>query len=324
MKVGKISESILKRSVLKQIKSINPNVISGAGVGADCAIFAGENASFSASAQAAACTEPADIRYTIINAANNVAAGGGIPDMLLLTLLLPESTQEAELQKIMQEACRTAKDLNIQIAGGHTEVTAAVLKPCVSVTVIGKPALEDAMPGWAKPGQDVVISKWIGLEGTAILAGKYKHKLTERYPIHMIEEAASFDRYLSVVPEAATAVKSNVGAMHDVSGGGIFAALWELAERAGVGLAIDLKKIPIRQETIEVCEFFGINPYELLSGGCLLMTAEDGEYLVQALNAVHIPAAVVGKITDSNDRVVINDEERRFLERPKTDEITKI
>lgn len=324
MKVGKISESMLKRSVLKQIKSINPNVINGAGVGADCAIFASENASFSVSAGAAALTKPADIRYTIINAANNVAAGGGVPAILLLTLLLPEKTEETELQEIMREAVRTAKELNMQIAGGHTEASAAVLQPCASVTVCGTPVLRHMLPGQARSGQDVVISKWIGLEGTAILAGKYKKRLAERYPVHMIEEAAAFDRYLSVVPEAATAVKSNVGAMHDVSGGGIFAALWELAERAGVGLAIDLKKIPIKQETIEVCEFFGVNPYELRSGGCLLMTAEDGDHLVQAFKAVHIPAVVVGKITDSNDRIVINDGERRFLERPKADEITKI
>ena len=124
----------------------------------------------------------------------------------------------------------------------------------------------------AQPGQDIVLSKWIGLEGTAFLAKCNGEKLYGRYPAYLVEEAAAFDRFLSIIPEAATAMKSGVCAMHDASEGGILAALWELAEGAGVGLTIDLKKLPIRQETVEVCECLGANPYELMSGGCLIMT----------------------------------------------------
>ena len=85
--------------------------------------------------------------------------------------------------------------------------------------------------------------------------------------------------------------------MHDVTEGGIFGALWEMAEASGVGLEIDLKKIPVRQETIEVCEFFGINPYQLISSGCMLMAAEDGNLLVRELEKAGIPATIIGKAT---------------------------
>ena len=172
--------------------------------------------------------------------------------------------------------------------------------------------------------QDIVVSKWIGLEGTALLAKEYDEKLRERFPRRMIDEAAAFDRYLSVVPEAATAMKSGVCGMHDVSRGGIFGALWELAEEAGVGLEIDLKKIPVKQETIEICEFFELNPYELLSGGCLIMTADNGENLVAALKREGIPSVIVGRTTDRNDRVIYNEDEKRYLDRPKTDQIYKV
>lgn len=104
-----------------------------------------------------------------------------------------------------------------------------------------------------------------------------------RYPSRMIDEAAGFERFLSIIPEAATARKSGVCGIHDVSQGGIFGALWEMANGAGVGLEIDLKKLPVRQETIEICEFYDLNPYELSSGGCLLMTTEDGNGLAAAL-----------------------------------------
>ena len=161
--------------------------------------------------------------------------------------------------------------------------------------------------------QDVVVSKWIGLEGTARLARENYEKLRKRLPARIIEEAASFDRYLSVVPEAATAMKSGVCGIHPVSRGGILEGLWEMAEEAGVGLEADFRKIPVRQETIEICEVFGENPYELSSGGCLIMTAENGYVLVEALLREGIPAVVVGRTTRGNDRVLYNEGRKQFL-----------
>ena len=169
--------------------------------------------------------------------------------------------------------------------------------------------------------QDIVVSKWIGLEGTVELVRQYREKLRERFPARMIDEAADFDEYLSVAPEAATAMKSGVCGMHGVSRGGIFAGLWEMAQEAGVGLEVDLRKIPVRQETIEICEFFGENPYELLSGGCLIMTARDGNALVTALEREEIPAVVIGRTTSGNDRVLYNQGNKRYLNKPKTDQI---
>lgn len=166
--------------------------------------------------------------------------------------------------------------------------------------------------------QDIVVSKWIGLEGTALLARQYGEKLRERFPRRMIDEAVSFDRYLSVAPEAATAMKSGVCGLYTASRGGIFAGLWEMAEEAGVGLEADLRKIPVRQETIEICEALGKNPYELSSGGCLIMTAESGGALVMALSREGIPATMIGRTTAGNDRVLYNNGHKRYLDKPRT------
>jgi hydrogenase maturation factor len=97
-----------------------------------------------------------------------------------------------------------------------------------------------------------------------------------------------------------------------------------MGQCSGVGLEIDLKKIPIRQETIEICEFFDLNPYKLLSGGSLLMASEDGNALVRALGKSGICATIIGKATEGNDRVLISGEERRFLETTQTDELWKL
>ena len=173
----------------------------------------------------------------------------------------------------------------------------------------------------AGPDQDIVVSKWIGLEGTALLARQYGEKLRERFPRRMIDEAAAFDRYLSVASEAATAMKSGVCGMHDVSHRGIFAGLWEMAQEAGVGLEADLRKIPVRQETIEICEVLGKNPYELSSGGCLIMTAENGNALVTALLREGIPAVVIGRTTAGNDRVLYNNGHKRYLDKPRSNRV---
>lgn len=318
MKVGKVSESVLKRSVLNQIKQKNSQVINGAGVGSDCAIFSCLDGSYASSVQTSILVDTKDIRYPIIKAVNGVAVAPASPCAVLLSVMLPMDVQETFLQDMMKEANGAASELGIQIAGGHTEVFPEILRPCVTVTAFGN-VPRGVKKNPVMPGQDVVISKWIGLEGTVRLANEYGEKIRTYYPQHMVDTAVAYEKYLSVVPEAATAAKSNVSTMHDVSQGGIFAALWELAESAGVGLTIDLKKIPIKQETIEICEFYGMSPYELLSGGCLLMTTDDGENLVQALKEEKISAVVVGKTTNDNDKVILNEEEKRYLERPRTD-----
>lgn len=326
MRQGKISENILKRSVLKNIKTHGKEVISGAGIGKDCAILAYREG-METVLSTTPVTAPADEigRYAVPMALNNVAAAGAEPVGVMLAVLLPENTEEAELAQLMKETQRICEALQADILGGHTEVTPVVSEPVMTVTGVGRreAGQADRLQGIAA-GQDIVVSKWIGLEGTARLARQYRAELGQRFPASMIAEAAELDRYLSVIPEAATAIKSGVCGMHDVSRGGILGALWEMASGAGVGLDVYLKKIPVRQETIEICEYFALNPYELLSGGCLIMTARDGERLVEELAGKEVPSVVVGQTTDSRDRILHNDGEKRFLDRPKTDQIYHI
>ena len=130
--------------------------------------------------------------------------------------------------------------------------------------------------------------------------------------------------YISVVPEAAVAVDAGVTAMHDVTEGGIYGALWEVGEVSGVGIIADLDKIPIRQETIELCEFYDINPYMLISSGCMLIGTPHGNMLVDRLAEHGIPAAVIGRATEGNDRIIRSGGETRFLEPAGSDQLYKI
>ena len=326
MKTGKIPESVLKRSVLRQLHNRRDEVLLGAGVGEDCAALTLESDEvFVMSTDPITGTGKEMGSLAVITTANDLASSGAEPVGVMLTILLPESSEEALLKEIMRDAEATCEKFHMQILGGHTEVSAAVNRPVISVSGVGK-VKKDAMikTGGARPGMDIVVSKWIGIEGTVILAKERERELLERYATTFIDRAKDLDAYISVLSEAAVAARSGVSAMHDVTEGGIFGALWEMAEASGVGLEIDLKKIPVRQETIEICEFFGLNPYELISGGSMLMAAEDGNQLVHELEKAGIPAAVIGKAMAGNDRVLLNEEERRFLEPPKPDDLYRV
>lgn len=215
--------------------------------------------------------------------------------------------------------------LNIEVMGGHTEVTKAVNQPIITVTGIGKMKRSELIKtAGAKPGQEIVMSKWAGLEGTAIIAKAKEEELLSRYSASFIDGAKRMIDFISVLPDSRIARKVGVTSMHDVTEGGIFGALWEIGYAAGVGLEVDLKKILIKQETVEICEFFNINPYKLISSGCMLMVTDKANLLVESLLAEGIPAAVIGRITEGSDRIICNGDEIRYLEPPKSDELYKV
>ena len=323
MRLGKVSDSVLKRSVLKQIKTTNKEIVCGAGLGVDCAIFSpfeGENLATGINTTVIFC--PEDMELAVVKLANNLACGTAKPLGIRVSILLPESAREIRIRELMEEAQKACSRLGMQIMGGHTSVSNKVSSTIVTLTGIG--TSQNATKNKKKlTDYDIIASKWIGLEGTALLASQYEKELKGRYPAYIIDEAMALRQHISVVPEAAVAASSGAELMHDVSEGGIFASLWEIGERLGVGLTIDLKKIPIRQETVEVCEFLGANPYELAGSGCLLMVARNGAAVEEALREAGIPAVIIGKTTDSNDRIIQNGEETRYMDKPAMDEIFK-
>ena len=104
---------------------------------------------------------------------------------------------------------------------------------------------------------------------------------------------------------------------HDISRGGVFAALWEMGDAQKCGFEVCHDDIPILQETIEICEHTGDNPYMIDGCGGALFVVQDGEKLADALYDAGYEAAVIGHLTDSSDRVVVHDDERRFLTPPR-------
>ena len=189
----------------------------------------------------------------------------------------------------------------------------------VSVTAIGHKLRTHQK---AVAGQDIVMTKHIGMSGIRTVISHKRDEILNVLPEDVINKAFAADEELIIAKEAQIFIKQNIdGAMHDASEGGIFAALWDMAEYSGTGLDIDLRHISVKQEIIEICELFNINPYILDSMGCLLMTCENGCDIVNIMKQNGIEAAVIGKITDGNNRIIHNTEEDRYLGLPEQDEI---
>lgn len=319
MKYGKLSESIYDRTVYKTIQSINKS----AALGGDCAFFSGMSALGNATGK-----DVYVIYRAAMDALHKLACHGCNPleqsgnFLAHVEIFFPESLREAKLRGMIEYAASGLKELGVAFGLVNTTILPGISEVIVSCTAItdGKSAFINK----AKPGQDVVMTKWMAQEGSALIAKTMQRDLETRYPLHIIESASDFIQNISVLPEAATAMKSNVSAMHAIREGGVFGGLWDFAKQSDVGLVIDLKRIPVKQETIEVCEFFDINPYKLLSGGSLLIATDHGMTLVSELERQGIHAAVIGKTTPNNDRVICHEEETRFLEASGEDEYYKV
>ncbi len=326
MEIGKVPETVLKRSVLKQISHRREEVLVGPAIGEDCSVLAiGEDEVIVLSSDpiTGAINDIGTLAVHIT--ANDIASEGAEVIGIMLTILLPEGASEQELKAMMKDIEAACKKLNIEVIGGHTEVTGAVNQPIVTVTGVGKMKRSRIIrTAGAKPGQDIVMTKWAGLEGTAIIAAEKEEELLTKYSSGFLEGAKVLIEHISIVPEAMLAREFGVTSMHDVTEGGIFGALWEIGAASKVGLEVDIKKILLRQETVEICEFYDINPYMLISSGCLLIVTDRGNQLVDKLKAEGIPAAVIGYVKEGNDRIILNEEERRFLEPPKADELYKV
>lgn len=184
-------------------------------------------------------------------------------------------------------------------------------------------ALRTEITGALTIGQELVVTKWIALGGTGILVQENQERLRTYFSRGFLREAEDLGSFTSVEKEWEIS-ESFAGARYTLGEGGILAGLWKMAEAADVGLHVDLRKIPVRQETIEVCERLDVNPYLLQSEGSLLVGTDRGSALVEALQEQGISASVIGYACEGRGRILYNDGHVRYLDRPQPDELKRV
>jgi hydrogenase maturation factor len=304
--LGKLPAELLTR-LLGGLPQSDPRVLVGARPGVDAAaIRIGERALIITSDPITFPTDRAGWYAVNVNA-NDIAVMGGDPRWLLVTVLLPEGIEEATVAGIFDDLIRACEPLGVALVGGHTEVTYGIDRPIISGTMLGEADLDGVVTsGGVRPGDRIIVTGGIAIEGTSILAGEAQEALDSagvseavlRRAVDLLNEPG-----ISVVRAARSLREAvPVHAMHDATEGGLATALREVADASGVGMTIDAERLPILPETAAVCAALGLEPLGLLASGCLIaaVAAADVERALAALDAARISAWVAGRATDAD------------------------
>ena len=305
LRYGKAGENTIDRSIIKRI--------SGAGI---------KSGEVTMSADPVTLEVSGIGELAVYAAVNALSAEKILPESFRPVILLPEGTQEERLREIVDGICRVCRAENLVIEGGHTEVTAAVTRPVVIGTCTGT-AMESGKGKITSPGAGIVMTKWAGMEAGCILASE-REELRDVFPETILMRLRKLKEYLSVRPEAQICAREGADCLVDLSEGGIYAALWRLSVKTRRGLRVDMASIPLLQETIELANYYDIDPYKMRSAGSLLAVTADADALVEALEGSGIPAVKIGELTEDHDKTLINDDEVRYLDLPQTDELHRI
>ena len=240
-------------------------------------------------------------KYAVLVNANDIAASGGAPRWLLTTVLLPAGTTASQALALLADLGAAAASVGVALVGGHTEVSDAVTRPVVSATMLGtmrRADLRDKRE--ALPGDQVILTKALAVEGTALLAQELGERLRA---LGMGERERDACRELlgrlSIVPEARIAAGfAGVRAMHDITEGGLATALRELAVACGHSIVVHRERVPLLPETRRLCELLGADPLGLIASGSLLVCCrpDETEALLQAFDAASIAATIIGEV----------------------------
>lgn len=326
MKTGKLDSDLLKKIVFKNIKYKRQEVLVRPGIGEDCAVVDyGDNVCVMSTDPITGASNDVG-RLAIHISCNDIASNGVEPLGIMLTIMVPEGTTEEEINEIMKQAGREAEKLNIEIIGGHTEITNAVNKAVIVSTAIGKSPKEKYLNRETiKPKDAIILTKQAGLEGTGIIANDFSQQLTDYLTTEEIDNAKKMLDQLSVIPEGVIAGAIGVSSMHDVTEGGVLGAVWEICECSNTGAEIYYDKIPVANETLKICEVFQLDFLKLISSGCMLITVSENkkDTLLDAFKKQNIHAAEIGIITD-NERYLIKDGIKTSINPPESDELYKV
>lgn len=327
-KTGKLPSGFLDK-LFRTYPVKDPRVLMGPGTGLDCAVIDAKDTLFVYKSDPITFVTDNIGWYLVQINANDIVTTGASPRWLLVTLLLPENAATDEIVtgifKQIHDACGK---LNITIIGGHTEITSGLNRAIAIGTMIGEVKRENLVrPDGSMPGDKILITKSVPIEGTAIVAREFKAQLGKGHLSENLINLAEnylFDPGISIFNDARIAARTRqVTAMHDPTEGGVVGALWEMSLACGHKFVIDTDKIPVTELSSEICKAFSIDPLKTISSGALLMTAkpEHAEEICSSMAENGIQCTIIGEVTYGPASL---SDKGEYLERPLRDEICRL
>ena len=330
MKAGKFPADLLER-LLAKIEIKDDRVLLGPRVGEDAALLDYGDRVLVAKTDPITFASDLIGWYAVQVNANDVACAGATPRWFLASLLMPESSPEADAEAIFDQLLDACAAIGVTLVGGHSEVTGSVARPIIAGCMLGEVDKGKIVTtGGARDGDSIVLTKGIALEGAALLARDAPEALAsagvESSTISRAREFL-FSPGISVVKDALIACSAvPVSSLHDPTEGGLCTGLWEVATASGAGLAVEEGGIPILPECSEICGALRLDPLGLLASGALLITTppENVPKLFSSLDKEGIDAYEIGRIMSREEGVhIIRGHELEILPRFERDELAR-
>jgi hydrogenase expression/formation protein HypE len=331
--IGKISAQVFEELIYPRLGAKNQSVIVGPKQGTDCGIVEiGDKA-------VALTTDPVFIvpEYGWEEAAwfaihillSDAVTSGLKPTYLSIDLNLPMEITKEQLKIVWEIIHEECEKYGVSIVCGHTARYENCHYPMVGgATVIGVgEKTEYVTPEFIKAGDKIIITKGPAIEATGILATMFPKIIEKEFGADFVEKVKKIFYKMSVVDDALTAVslgvrENGVTAMHDATECGIWGALHELAQAAGVGVRVEKEKIVVEECVEEVCKFFDIDPYASISEGTLIIACKENKVgqIILTLSKKDISSSVVGEFTRPElGMILIEGKKERELKHPIVD-----
>lgn len=332
--LGKLKHDFLAQ-LLSNIEIKDNRVIMGSKIGEDAAVIdiPGPNYLVAKTDPITFATDEIGYYAVIVNV-NDLVCTGAIPKWFQSTILLPESITTSEVvENIFKSIHDTCKSMEITVVGGHTEVTPGLDRPIIVGSLIGEVEKKKlVLTSGAKPGDALILTKGIFIEGTSIIGREKENELINKKFSHDFIKKCKDYLYnpgISVFNEALLANNHfKIKSIHDPTEGGVYTGVAEMTIASNTGVEIEERKIQILPESKILSEIFHLNPYNTLSSGSLLIAVnqEDSSDLIELLRNNQVFAEQIGKFTPKDKGLVVKKEDGRKepLKYTETDEITKL
>jgi hydrogenase expression/formation protein HypE len=329
---GKLPARLLQKLLRSCAAPASSGVILGPRYGEDAAVIEGSGKYLVAKTDPITFTADRIGWYAVNINANDLATLGGRPRWFLATFLFPEGrTTDALVEKVFGETLKACRSLGITLSGGHSEITVGLDRPIVVGQMLGEVEPDKLVrKEQQRPGDLVILTKGVAIEGTAILAREKADSLRGKIAAKHLRLARQLLSRpgISVVRDARVALKhGEVHAMHDPTEGGVATGLVELARAGRVGMRVWKEKIPVLPETRRLARVLGFDPLGLLASGALLIVAErdSAPRIVTALRRHRIAARIIGEVCRPKDGITIVEKgHARPIVLPERDEIARL